>query len=210
MKKSKLKNYDWFLPEERFQLTLAALTRDDELEIEKLFASCPRKTYTQIDTDYTSKIKALKQVIIYLLFLINDICRNAGVFSLLAHSFSEMMSMFEEGFNLACQANNEKQIDKSLTRQKKETIKEYLEYYNFSEEKMHENIIKLKSAFQAFILFCEEIGINHSSIIEWLGNYELFMQSYCMLDQDVDIETLFVELEKNNMLQMWNKITQTN
>lgn len=59
MKISKLKNYDWFLPNERFQLTLAALARDDKAEIEKLFATCPRKTYIQTDINYTLMIDAL-------------------------------------------------------------------------------------------------------------------------------------------------------
>src|SRR5215211_3321720 len=53
-----LKFYDRFNPEERFRLTVDALSRGDEKEVEHLSNSCSRSTYTMNDPAYVNRIRA--------------------------------------------------------------------------------------------------------------------------------------------------------
>ena len=63
MKGSSLNKYDAVLtPDERFRLALAALVRDDEAEIRRLVATCPRYTYTMADTAFYDQWRASDDV----------------------------------------------------------------------------------------------------------------------------------------------------
>lgn len=50
--------YDRFDPEERFRLTVEALSRGDEKEVEHLSNSCSRSTYTMNDPAYVNRVRA--------------------------------------------------------------------------------------------------------------------------------------------------------
>jgi hypothetical protein len=50
--------YDRFDPEERFRLTVEALARGDEKEVEQLSNSCSRSTYTMNDPAYVNRVRA--------------------------------------------------------------------------------------------------------------------------------------------------------
>jgi len=51
--------YDRLTPEERFQLALEALGRDDDDEMELLFLTCPKKVYSLPDPAFTDRLKAI-------------------------------------------------------------------------------------------------------------------------------------------------------
>jgi hypothetical protein len=56
MKASTLRKYDDVLTaEERFRLALAAMARDDESEVRRLQATCPRHTYTMTALDFADR-----------------------------------------------------------------------------------------------------------------------------------------------------------
>ncbi len=58
MKKINLtKLYDRFTPEERQRLVIEALAREDDEEIDRLSASCPYETYTQIGPAFAIPVK---------------------------------------------------------------------------------------------------------------------------------------------------------
>ncbi len=55
--KDTLRKYDDVLTaDERFRLALAAMAREDDTEVERLFATCPRHTYTMADHDFTALV----------------------------------------------------------------------------------------------------------------------------------------------------------
>jgi hypothetical protein len=63
MRKDRLDRlYDRFTPEERFRLTLEALAREDEQEAERLWESCPRRTYTMNDAAYGDRMRTGLQI----------------------------------------------------------------------------------------------------------------------------------------------------
>lgn len=63
MKSSTLNKYDAILtPDERFRLALAALARDDDAEVRRLVATCPRHTYTMADTAFWEQWRASDDV----------------------------------------------------------------------------------------------------------------------------------------------------
>lgn len=48
--------------DERFRLTMSALVRKDETEVERLRRSCPRKRYEQADAEYVDRVEATRLV----------------------------------------------------------------------------------------------------------------------------------------------------
>ena len=59
MRKDRLATfYDRFAPEERFRLTVEALARGDEKEVERLSDSCSRSTLTMNDPVYVNRVRA--------------------------------------------------------------------------------------------------------------------------------------------------------
>ncbi len=65
MKSATLRKYDDLLvPDERFRLALAAMARDDEDEVRRLHATCPRAAYTMPDHDFTARWEASQDVAI--------------------------------------------------------------------------------------------------------------------------------------------------
>ena len=60
---SKIANlYKRFIPEERINLTLAALVRGDEKEVQRLKKSCPKKQYSLNDAAYSDNMVKLMQI----------------------------------------------------------------------------------------------------------------------------------------------------
>lgn len=62
MKNNLGKYYDVINPEERFKLLLAALTRGDEDEAQKLRKTCPKKHYSMSDAAYSDRLEASRDV----------------------------------------------------------------------------------------------------------------------------------------------------
>ena len=64
MKKGRLDRlYPSFTGEERFQLHLEAVCRDDEAEVKRLLKSCPRETFSMNEVGYTYRCKASKEIV---------------------------------------------------------------------------------------------------------------------------------------------------
>ena len=55
--------YDRLTVPERFRLMLDARARDDEAEIRRLEASCPRKPYMMVDAEYASLHTASRLIV---------------------------------------------------------------------------------------------------------------------------------------------------
>lgn len=63
MKAAVLNKYDSVLtPDERFRLALAAMARDDEAEVRRLQSTCPRRSYTMRDADFTDRFNGSRDV----------------------------------------------------------------------------------------------------------------------------------------------------
>jgi len=55
MKKIKTTTYESLNPEQRLVATIEASGRGDDDEVQRLFSTCPRKTYTQTDAAFANK-----------------------------------------------------------------------------------------------------------------------------------------------------------
>jgi hypothetical protein len=57
--------YDRLTAEERFRLVVEAFAREDELEVEHLSGTCPRKAYEMNDIDFVDRLKASQMISSY-------------------------------------------------------------------------------------------------------------------------------------------------
>jgi hypothetical protein len=57
--------YDRLKAEERFRLVVEAFAREDELEVERLSGTCPRKAYEMNDLDFVDRLKASQMISSY-------------------------------------------------------------------------------------------------------------------------------------------------
>jgi len=56
--KNTLHKYDDVLtPDERFRLALAAMARDDDAEVQRLQATCPRHSYTMMEYEFSDRFR---------------------------------------------------------------------------------------------------------------------------------------------------------
>ncbi len=207
MKKKTLEFYDKFTVKERFDLSLAALARDDQEEVHRLQDSCPQKRYIQADTEFCDRMDSLKHLCVNFIFMRDLIIRDSIVLCSLGFTFSKMAVAFEDGFNLAVETVKDKQSYESVLPLKEEKLNEFLICVDELEKEFSEKMSILKSLIEAFRLFCEEVNINYQQVIEWLEKWGTTEEIFTPLLEDYQIDEKAVESLKNKFLESWQKTT---
>src|SRR5918911_3796864 len=64
-----VRHYDTLTPDERIRLALDALLRDDEQEQDRLWRTCPRRTYEQVDAAFLDRWEAAREAMLVFLGL---------------------------------------------------------------------------------------------------------------------------------------------
>lgn len=133
--------YTNFNSQERFDLALAALARGDQSEFEKLNSTCPWKTYSCVDAQFSERIECLKRIAI--VFLAH--C-NAELKAFYAYAKMYILLQQLRG------ANNE-------------ALEEVI-----AENKVMINqcVISVQSAREALRVFFLETGMSHDHFFAWI------------------------------------------
>ena len=95
------RNYYSLTPEERVNLTIAALSRDDKEEILRLRRTCKRKKYLMLEHEYTSKLENIVWVSAKLSELHNFYYHNMILFTshMVTHKTDEQFTKFMLAYN---------------------------------------------------------------------------------------------------------------
>ena len=175
-------NYKQLSPTERFNLALAAFSRNDDDEITRLKRTCPQKNYKMMDLDYLGKIEG----VVWVITQFSEICERSHHHIALCEAYIAMFTF----------------LDAQPQYANKET-KQNLEI--FHNEKIN-HISNLKSAYQALMEFCSENALNYDHVIEWLKiSPELFSRHDDYLALKIDINKAFTEHVKQKLFSIWQR-----
>lgn len=178
MLKVNTKDYQAFSHQERFNLTIAAIARDDVEEIQILQRTCPKKHYYLPDLNYDSRLQAIMIVSFY---------------------FSDQIIFYYNKINMVT-------IFSALAEYPSHTQNKFL-LSESKLEKLHQSflnhIVSLKSVFNGFIDFCGEIGIKHEdifTIIKIRGKCEQIDE---YLSAEIEENEHLRQKIKNEFLEWW-------
>lgn len=95
------KNYHSLSPEERVNLTIAALSRGDNEEVLRLRRTCARKQYLMLDHEYTSKLENLTFIASKFETLHNSYYHNMILFSsyMTTHQIDDAYIKYQTAYN---------------------------------------------------------------------------------------------------------------
>lgn len=176
------KLYENFTTGERVDLVIAALARGDEAEIASLRRTCPRRTYTMLDRDFTQRLDALPWI--------------AAHFQEVYNFYSNKITLSKACitiFSLMCDHPDH------LNENQDEKITE-------SGDALVRHVSHLKSLFTALSDFCSEIGLSYDHLVNWLnvdvGVIEHLVGDYYYSIADIDME--FSCHIKEQFIEIWN------
>jgi hypothetical protein len=159
------KFYDTFTPDERVKLALAAMGRNDEAELRRLWDTCPRKNYRMQDAAFDDRMDAVlliaKSVLSYLLLIEKDIRMARLNKEWYKQYVTGRIEAFRNGMNLGWQKAGKKGVactDKIPADVDRELPEELQELHNKA-------VSELKGYYAALETFCAEIGIEVDLII---------------------------------------------
>jgi hypothetical protein len=168
---------------ERFNLAVAALSRNDQDELSRLKRTCPIKHYSMIDCEYVNRFDAL----IWVTTQFSDICEYSYNKIVLCDScitvFATLCTPMQKGIN-----NNVLELTN-----------------NFANAKL-QHISNLNSAFTALNEFCSENKINYNHVLEWMKKSpEMFYQYDAYLNNNIKVSSEFVMYVKQNLYSIWRR-----
>jgi hypothetical protein len=137
--KNTLRKYDDVLTaDERFRLALAAMARDDDTEIEHLFKTCPRYTYTMTDIDFADRFHKS-----------NDAAVTFGLLWLWSHK------QYVEALWLL--STYRRAVDKKMTTL---TIEEVMDLFI-------KRCAELKATYVGLVRFCTAARLDWRELLHW-------------------------------------------
>lgn len=177
-------NYKQFTPIERTNLTYAALARGDLEDAERLWATCPRFSYTTRDFEYTLRFENLM---------------------LLSSIFFENCVLY---YNSAKRAEMYILLSRHGPKEYKDMDPSHLES-NLRILEMVENardkyLDRLKALFEGMRRFCAQVEVSFDDVIN-MSRIE--KSCFCIkkyLSKVTEISEEYAEQEKNSFLELWN------
>jgi hypothetical protein len=194
------KYYHDFTPMERLNLVIAAITRDDNAEVEKLLKTCPRRHYTQRDAAFVDKyyrMVDIKNIFITNFEMYSDA---AGLLYIIFLSLEDQIGIYEWAIELIGQNQSKKD---ALAETQKE-IKQLNQLIVKVSEKYEWHVAKMKSALEAYRQFCHEVGVQEENALKWLEMENLIMMLSEHL-KNTDANEEFLREIKNNFYKIWQK-----
>lgn len=177
-------NYKQFTPTERTNLTFAALARGDLEDAERLWATCPRFSYSTRDFEYTYRFENLM---------------------LLSSIFFENCVLY---YNSAKRAETYILLSRPDPEEYKDMDPSHLEStLRILEKVEHARDVyleRLKALFEGMRRFCAQVEVEFDDII----NMKRIEKScFCInqyLSMVTEINEEYAEQEKNGFLELWN------
>lgn len=174
MKDINRKYYEKFSAEERVQLTISALSRQDSQEADKLRNTCPRISYTMKDLQYMNRMQAIEKMTMALAAICTELLDKIRIQKLALSGAQLAMHASSKGFQLGYRIGQSKKSKKPLKYEYNpfEDIDNLYDEISNDHDSLQENIIQLKAAYQAFNEICAEENINADQLIKWFGIFE--------------------------------------
>lgn len=176
--------YETFTGQERFNLTLAALSRGDELEATKLWQTCPWRHYSCMDMEYFQRIHAFFTI-------------EALFFQMTVLHYN--MVQKAEKFIMARECDLEAEEDQGLTSWMEKTLQLIITMRNARDS----HISNLKGVIEGFRLFCVEASISHEDVLKALPLKDCCPDLDQLLAFDIPADDKHVEAMKNLFLEGW-------
>jgi hypothetical protein len=176
-RKALLGIYDRFDVSERFGLLLEALGRDDHHEMDRLTATCAKKTYTMADGAYTDLVDSSYRVASVFAVLWLHASRDLTAAEVIQAACEMAARMYdrglESGFRASEQIPNERH---PVWQQKNHALSDYDVLRREAADSAHQARSILRSLHVAFHQFCETVDIEPSELLAWyqplLADYE--------------------------------------
>ena len=170
------RHYQQFTPQERINLTMAALVRNDIKEADQLWDSCPIYTYRMPDLEYSARF--VDVILIGSVFFENCVLHYNTI-----KRADEFIASIENEF--------ENPID----------VEKILEKVFFARA-VH--ITRLKALYQGLIQFCQHTGINSDDFINTLPIKKVCFEIEYLLSTDIEVDSTLIEQMKNMFLEYWH------
>ena len=149
------KYYGSFTPMERLNLVMAAGARNDEEEMKKLFQTCPRLHYIQVDQAFLQAYDQMTRVNMLFILHWEDCCYRANAFSLMRLYLISHTRTHEQAIDFIW-GDETKQ---TVINEEFEEIDRLMQEASKIEATIKQQIAKLKSTLEAYRQFCNEVGI---------------------------------------------------
>jgi hypothetical protein len=163
------KQYGQFTAKERLNLTVAALSRGDLTEADRLWYTCPRRLYQAHDFEYTLSINAiflLKSTFFEQCILLYNLIKKSELSII---SFEQELA-FEEQEGIDSLAAQTKKLIELL--QKTKDI----------------HISRLKGLFEGFKQFCVKVNINDETILQLIPLKDCCQELDILLSADIEVD----------------------
>lgn len=176
--------YETFTGQERFNLTLAALSRGDTPEATKLWQTCPWRNYSCMDMEYIQRMHSL--AIIEAFFFQKVV---------LHYNMAQKAERFimEWEYDLI-NDENENQADWAVK------TREVITNINKARDR---HISCLKGVIQGFRLFCVETGISHDDVLKAFPLEDCCPDLDWLLALDVPANNEHIQTVKSLFLESW-------
>lgn len=210
MKKDLSKFYDRLTGDERFKLTLAAIAREDEGELERLNRTCPRKTYDVADLECKDRFQGSQYIA--LAFAL-DWMEQERAYSIIKVG-TELMVLavrnFISGYSRGISAV--RQPDKSyppfmapgdeklLTVAESELPEGYV-------NTLQETKRQLKGVLVAFETLCRDVDVPLDHMFAWVPHIKNQIEGYRPILADVQPDESIFKLYISLYRDFWTKKT---
>jgi hypothetical protein len=169
------KHYQEFIPQERINLTMAALSRNDIKEADRLWNTCPSYIYRARDFEYSSRMINL---------------------ALLGSSFFEKLV---QHYNIIKRAD---EYIASIEYEFEDLIDSEKILHKVKEAR-NIQIVRLKSLYQGIIAFCEHSGICSEYFLKTLPIMETCFEIDLLLSTDLEVDDVQVKHSMAYFLEHW-------
>lgn len=177
--------YSKFTPMERTHLTLAALSRGDMSEADRLWEICPRYKYEMYDIEYTQRVNAL--LMLGAMFFEKcvwhyNLIKKADTFIMC----SEQELEHEERENFEDLASQTRRLIELAT----------------TAQNVH--VSQIKGLFEGFKQFCADSSIDGEAVLKTLPIKECCCDLNLLLVSDAESSTQYTMQMKNFFCEQWS------
>ena len=184
MKTLKNKLYETLSPEERVTLTIAALSRGDTIEVDRLQNTCERRQYIMHDASYISKLNNIRNFLSGFALMAEKFCGAIFLAERGIHGITLAVASYHVGLNTSpvCGGCN---VDNLLVEADANYIATISQSKGYFKDIRDDQVNHLKNLYQAFLEMCATENLNPEHLFKW---YQVFEQLPNLKDY-LEIET---------------------
>jgi len=176
MRDVNIKTYEQLTPKERINLTISALAREDIVEADRLYDTCPKRDYTVCDKEYNCRLMILP-CIKYLFYT-----QCAYYYNILVKIDSIILLI--EATSVQNPSEEDARYDKMHDR--------------------HDIFVgRLKALHQGFLQFCDQAELDGQDLLKTMNIQDTCFDINKYLAYDIDPEQADIAAIKALFLECW-------